>query len=71
MKLSRTEALVALDTKYHTGKPCKYGHVSPRYTLDGSCTRCRVDRWARHEAAIRQRFREARRQLLATQGRAQ
>lgn len=27
-------------TKYYTGKPCKYGHVSFRYTCDNKCVEC-------------------------------
>jgi hypothetical protein len=26
--------------KYFTGKPCKHGHISERYTLGGTCVTC-------------------------------
>lgn len=44
MKSSRTAAIGAGDPHYNTGKPCKYGHFAPRYTIDGSCTECRNER---------------------------
>jgi hypothetical protein len=28
--------------KYNTGKPCKHGHYSDRYTADGHCVECRL-----------------------------
>ena len=28
---------------YFTGKPCKRGHVSPRYTHNGTCTTCHLE----------------------------
>lgn len=27
-------------TKYLTGEPCKHGHIAPRRTVSGSCTKC-------------------------------
>jgi hypothetical protein len=42
---SRKEAAAAGLTKYFDGKPCKNGHVEPRY-LSGNCARCTVDRAA-------------------------
>ena len=29
---------------YFTGKPCKYGHISKRRTVNGGCYRCDLDR---------------------------
>lgn len=34
-------------TKYNTGKPCKNGHLSERYTRCGHCVVCTLDRIAR------------------------
>jgi len=36
----RAAAIAAGATKYTTGKPCKAGHNSPRYTLNGLCCQC-------------------------------
>ena len=27
-------------TRYFTGKPCKYGHIAERHTVDGGCITC-------------------------------
>jgi len=42
MKLprSRPDAVRQASTKYYTGKPCKNGHIAPRYTLSSTCTMC-------------------------------
>jgi hypothetical protein len=39
----RTEARLAGAKTYFTGKPCKNGHVSPRYTVSGDCIACRSE----------------------------
>ena len=36
----RREAKELRINKYFTGKPCKYGHISKRYTGDGRCIEC-------------------------------
>lgn len=38
--MSRKEAAEAGKGKYFTGKPCKNGHVSYRYTQSGTCVDC-------------------------------
>jgi len=38
--LSRANALKADLTHYYTGKPCKYGHITPRSVLNGTCMEC-------------------------------
>lgn len=42
MKPTRKEAIENKDYWYFTGKPCKYGHISKRYTVDGACYDCRL-----------------------------
>lgn len=37
---NRSDALKTGDTQYFTGKPCKYGHLSHRYTASGACAQC-------------------------------
>jgi hypothetical protein len=37
---TRTKALEARSTKYFTGKPCPYGHVTYRYTKSAACKDC-------------------------------
>lgn len=36
----KKEAKEAGHTHYFTGKPCKYGHISPRYISSGQCVSC-------------------------------
>lgn len=36
----RKEAVTLGLSKYWTGKPCKKGHMSPRYTASGACIAC-------------------------------
>ena len=38
--MERNEALKLLLNKYNTGRPCRNGHLSDRYTVSGSCIRC-------------------------------
>ncbi len=41
--LSRKEAMSINAPFYNTGKPCKNGHVSDRYTSSGHCLSCKAD----------------------------
>jgi 5-methylcytosine-specific restriction endonuclease McrA len=41
---TRKEALLLGETRYFTGKECKYGHLSPRWSLDGACLVCKAKR---------------------------
>jgi len=43
MKSTRIEALTAVEKWYDTKQPCRNGHLSKRYTVDGSCYRCRAN----------------------------
>lgn len=38
--MSRAAALDSKARMYKTGRPCKYGHTAPRYTLTGGCSEC-------------------------------
>lgn len=38
--ISRDDAIAQGLTHYFTGKPCKYGHVSPRFTSSKYCLEC-------------------------------
>jgi len=38
--ISRDDAHAKGLTMYYTGEPCKRGHNSPRYTINGSCRDC-------------------------------
>jgi hypothetical protein len=49
---SRKDALAAGVGQYFTGKPCKYGHTSPRYTQSGTCTQCVLDAAAASRKAL-------------------
>ncbi len=39
-KSSRKDAKSAERNRYYTGKECKHGHVSERWTHSGSCIEC-------------------------------
>ncbi len=41
---SRPDAAALGVPKYFTGRPCKRGHMDPRYTTDGSCVSCAIGR---------------------------
>lgn len=37
---SKAQAIASGQKKYFTGRPCKHGHVAPRYTCASSCSEC-------------------------------
>jgi hypothetical protein len=37
---TRKEAIEQGRPKYYTGKPCKNGHYSQRYSVSGACLQC-------------------------------
>lgn len=51
--ISRQEAIEAKVNRYFTGGPCKNGHVSERWTLNGGCIECQTE--ARRELSERLR----------------
>ena len=44
--MKRVDALAVGLRCYETGKPCKAGHVGPRYTSTGHCVECQRTRRA-------------------------
>lgn len=56
--ISRKEALNAGLKQYTTGKTCKYGHMSPRYTQSGTCVQCVLDAARQNSVIIRASVRE-------------
>lgn len=42
LHMSWTGAGLAGSLTYFTGKPCKHGHVAPRYSNGGRCADCAV-----------------------------
>jgi DNA-binding XRE family transcriptional regulator len=38
--LTRDEAIAAGLKRYETGKPCKHGHIAPRFVCTRSCVEC-------------------------------
>ena len=45
METTRKAALANGDKYYDTGKPCKNGHYSKKYTSSWSCVVCDAGRW--------------------------
>lgn len=58
LKKTRGEAIANGDKHYDTGKPCMYGHLSKRLTIDGSCLQCRAENQKASREAIRALMRE-------------
>jgi hypothetical protein len=54
----RAVAIAAGRTTYFTGKPCKYGHVEDRYTLDGVCVECRRNYQRNERSRVRALLKE-------------
>lgn len=46
--VTRMEAAKAGLNRYFTGKPCRYGHLSERYVLNGTCVECAMNSANRH-----------------------
>lgn len=42
--LRRQDALAIGSSKYYTGKPCRAGHLSERWSSDGTCCVCKAER---------------------------
>lgn len=68
---TRREAIAAGVGQYFTGKPCKHGHISHRYTQSGACAQCISDTSAAFRKEVsadyraRKRVVEARAEKLA------
>lgn len=52
--ISRREAIKSELVSYFTGKPCKFGHVDKRYTVNGVCYSCREQYYIDHKENFRQ-----------------
>lgn len=52
--MKRSEALRQGLPKYRTGRPCKHGHDSERYTLSGVCVQCVADQKSREREIFEQ-----------------
>lgn len=51
--MTRIEAVNAGEPKYYTGRPCRNGHETFRYTSTGNCSACAKDRV--HNFSVRAR----------------
>lgn len=53
---TRAQAIKLGASQYHTGQPCRNGHLAPRYTQSGTCRVCLLESGRRHvtEKAARQ-----------------
>lgn len=60
MRKTRKSAMEALESKYFTGKPCKYGHISERQTIDGSCIECRREQMQGERNEFKRRLKAVR-----------
>lgn len=50
---TRADAIKAKERKYYTGKPCRNGHLTYRYTVSSQCAECCRARAQKHLAGIR------------------
>lgn len=51
--ISRNEAIAAGLTRYFTGEPCKYGHISPKVVSGFKCVECALSRQNKKRAKER------------------
>lgn len=63
--MARVAAQAAGEMFFHNGKPCKYGHVGPRYTTNSVCVACARMKRLRESAqnAVRQQRVRDRREI--------
>lgn len=54
--LTRQDALAIGYIRYYTGKPCKHGHDSERYTNSRTCIECNRLNWERTSKERRQKY---------------
>jgi hypothetical protein len=52
--MKRREAKAQGLDKYNTGKPCRNGHLSDRYTSSGACLECQKESSIRNIESINQ-----------------
>ena len=58
--VTRLEAAKAGLNRFYTGKPCRNGHLSERYVLNGTCVQCAFESTGRHRSVFAKALREAR-----------
>jgi len=49
----RRDAAKERHKQYYTGKLCKHGHMSPRYTKSAKCVQCNIDGAYRNAATVK------------------
>ena len=52
--ITRQQAIARKLHKYFTGKHCKHGHLSDRYTVSGMCVRCCVEQAHAHKQRVKE-----------------
>ena len=57
--ITQREAAERGMNKFYTGKVCKNGHKSERWTLSGECVQCNVDRVYRRRREMAEMMRIA------------
>lgn len=65
LPVSRAEAKALGAPQYFTGKPCKQGHLVPKFTCSGSCTECLAVRRREYMRAWAARNPEVKKQRAA------
>lgn len=46
--------------KFYTGRACVHGHISERWTLNGACIQCNIERIKRKREVIKEIRKSAR-----------
>ncbi|MCU6683323.1 hypothetical protein M8320_15120 [Leclercia sp. H6W5] len=57
--ITRMQAAKEGLNKYCTGKPCRYGHLSQRYVLNGTCVQCAMESANKHRSEFTSALRAA------------
>ncbi len=55
---TRADAFAIGARQYYTGRPCKYGHIAPRWTTNGTCVTCGAEQKTEWRATHRDQQRE-------------
>lgn len=59
-RITQREAIEQGLTRFYTGKACKHGHDSERYTISGECVTCNNERSRRQAQMRSERLKAAR-----------
>ena len=65
LPVTRSEAKALGAPQYFTGKPCKQGHLAPKFTCSGSCTECLAARRREYMREWSEKNPEAKKQRAA------